>query len=409
MEPTPASISERIPVVDALRGFALLGILLVNLLFFSGPADLVFGQSLSKVASPWTYLGLLTFLQGKFYGIFSFLFGLGFAVQMDRFEARGEHPGRRFRRRLLVLLGFGLLHGLLVWMGDILAMYALIGLLLPAFRRCRPRTLLIWAGCLLLGQALVFLAVSGITAMAFATAPEQMAKAMDQQAQASALKATRSLAAYGSGPYGQLFHFRARELAFNYGATLAVAPHILAMFLLGLWTWRQGLAQGLAQDLERQRPFLRKVLGWGLGLGLPGSLAYAFLFSHGLSGSGLPKAMLGFSIYFVASPALSLGYMAAFALLFMGPGRRVLALLPEMGRMSLTHYLGQSLVMTTVFYFYGLGLFGKVALPWALLMGLGLWILQVLLSRVWLVRHAQGPMESLWRRLTYGPRASGLS
>lgn len=395
-EPIPSQ--ERLAAVDALRGFALLGILMVNLLFFSGPSDLVFGQPLSKVASPWTYLGILAFFQGKFYGVFAFLFGLGFAVQMERFEARGERPGRRFRRRLLVLLGFGLLHGLLVWMGDILTMYALIGFLLPAFRRCRPRTLLIWAGCLLLAQAILFLLLAGLLALAFSAAPAELAKGFEQQAQAASQKVAQSLAAYGSGPYAALFLVRAKELAFNYAATLSMAPHILAMFLMGLWTWKQGIPQAL----EAHGRLLRRAAAWGLGIGIPGGLAYAYLLSRGLTGPGIPQALLGFSLYFLVSPALSVGYMAAFTLLFRGPGRKALALLPDMGRMSLTNYLTQSLVMTTVFYFYGLGLFGKVPLPWALVMGGGLWVLQLFLSRAWLARHTRGPMEALWRRLTYG-------
>ncbi|MDP1832093.1 MAG: DUF418 domain-containing protein [Geothrix sp.] len=316
---------------------------------------------------------------------------------MERFETRGEAPGKRFRRRLYILMGFGLLHGLLVWMGDILAIYALIGLLLPAFSRCRPRTLLIWAGGLLLFQSLLFMALSGLAALGFAFAPDQVQRALDLQAQETVRKVGQSLAAYGAGPYGLLFRFRARELAANYGASLAMSPHILAMFLLGLWAWKRELAK----DLEAHRPILGRVAVWGLGLGLTGSLAYAFLFSHGLADRGLPTALLGLSISFLASPALSLGYLAAFALLLLGPGRAAVGLLAGLGRMSLSHYLLQSLVMTSLFYFYGFGLFGRLPLPATLLMGLGLWSLQLILSRSWLANHAQGPLERVWRSLTY--------
>lgn len=404
MEPealTNAAPSGRVLAVDALRGFALLGILMVNLIFFSGPVEQTFGRPITDVASPWTYGLVLTFAQGKFYGLFALLFGLGFAVQMDRFAARGEHPGRRFRRRLLVLLGFGLLHGTLLWMGDILAMYAVIGLLLPAFARRKPSTLIIWAASLLALLALLCAAMAGFMALGSAFAPQEVARSFAAQEQATSAKIAQSLAAYGSGPYGDLFRLRLRELLGNYGMTLSIAPHILAMFLLGLWAWRKGIVQ----DLEAHRPLLKRFAIGGLALGLPGNLLYAQLMGQGFTAAGAPKAILGFGIYALASPVLTVGYAAGIALFVLGPGARLGGWLAAAGRMSLTNYLTQSLVMTTIFYFYGLGLFGRLALPWALGLGALLWLGQVLLSRAWLNRHAQGPLEALWRRLAFG-RAS---
>lgn len=395
--PTPTRI-ERVMTVDALRGFALLGILMVNLIFFSGPVEQTFGRPLAEVASPWTYGLVLAFAQGKFYGLFALLFGLGFAVQMDRFAARGEHPGRRFRRRLLVLLGFGLLHGTLLWMGDILAMYAVIGLLLPAFARRKPRTLIIWAVSLLALLALVCAAMAGFMALGSAFAPQEMARSFAAQEQATGAKIAQSLAAYGSGPYGALFRLRLRELLGNYGMTLSIAPHILAMFLLGLWTWRKGIVQ----NLEAHRPLLKRLAAWGLGLGLPGNLLYAYLMGQGFTAAGAAKAVLGFGVYALASPVLTVGYASGLALLVLGRGARPGEWLAAAGRMSLTNYLAQSLVMTTVFYFYGFGLFGRLALPWALGLGAVLWVGQVYLSRTWLQRHAHGPLEALWRRLAFG-------
>lgn len=397
-----STTSPRVMAVDALRGFALLGILMVNLIFFSGPVEQTFGRPLAEVASPWTYGLVLTFAQGKFYGLFALLFGLGFAVQMDRFAARGEHPGRRFRRRLLVLLGFGLLHGTLLWMGDILAMYAVIGMLLPAFARRKPRTLVIWAVSLLVLFALVCAVLAGFMALGSAFAPQEMARSFAAQEQAAAAKIARSLAAYGSGPYGALFRLRLKELLGNYGMTLSIAPHILAMFLLGLWAWRKGIAQ----NLEAHRPLLKRLAAWGLGLGLPGNLLYAHLMGQGFTATGAAKATLGFGVYALASPALTVGYAAGLALLVLGPCARLGGWLAAAGRMSLTNYLAQSLVMTTVFYFYGLGLFGRLALPWALGLGAILWVAQVFLSRAWLQRHAQGPLEALWRRLAFGRSAA---
>lgn len=401
MQPNPDILSAptpRVLAVDALRGFALLGILMMNVLFFSGPSQQIFGRPLSETPFPWAYGLVLVLAQGKFYGLFSLLFGLGFAIQMDRFAARGEQPGRRFRRRLMVLLGFGLLHGTLLWMGDILAIYALIGLLLPAFARCKPRTLLVWAIGLLIVLALIGAAIAGLVAMGAAFAPQEMARSFAAQDQAMAAETARSLAAYGSGPYSALFTFRLKELFSNYGMTLVLAPHILAMFLLGLWAWRKGIVQ----DLQAHRPFLKKLALWGFGLGLPGNLLYGYLLGQGFTVDGTAKALLGMSLSAFTSPALTLGYAAGLVLFVLGPGARLGAWLAGAGRMSLTNYLTHSLVMTTIFYFYGFGLFGRMALPLALGIGILLWVGQLFLSRLWLQRHAQGPLETLWRRLAFG-------
>lgn len=400
-EPLPAR--ERIAAMDALRGFALFGILVVNILFFSGPMQENFMRPWLGAPHGWLRGGVLWLFQGKFYCLFSFLFGMGFSVQIARLEARGASPAGVYSRRLLALLGIGLLHGLLVWMGDILACYALIGFLLLAFRRRHDRTLLIWAGCLLGVTVLFYLLLWMVVSVALsvpAAAPE-LAKAEALQAQQTARRLAEALQAYGQGPYALLFRARLRELLGNYGMTLMLLPQVLAMFLLGAWAGRKGVLR----DPAAHRSLLGRTALWGLLLGLPANAWYAWSLGHGMPGPKNPTAFLGFALYGVAAPGLALGYAATLVLVFGRPGLAWLrAGLAAPGRMALTNYLTHSLVLTSVFYFYGLGLYGRLPLPTALGVALLLYALQIPASRLWLRQHAMGPAEQVWRRLTYGAR-----
>lgn len=142
---TSGPADDRIELLDALRGFALLGILLANILYWSGwvlVTEAERGAMATPVEQLWQYRFHHLFVDGKFYTLFSFLFGVGFAVQLDRLDRRGADGLRIYRRRALVLLAIGLIHSLLIWDGDILALYALLGLLLPWFRPLRDRALL---------------------------------------------------------------------------------------------------------------------------------------------------------------------------------------------------------------------------------------------------------------------------
>ncbi len=389
MQSTPLPVQERLESIDTLRGFALFGIIAVNTIVFAQPA--AFGMPLGSASQPnaLTHLLVAWLAQCKFYDLFSFLFGLGFAIQMERWETQG--PGR-FRRRLLVLLGFGLLHGLLVWMGDILSIYALAGMALPWFRNAKPRTLIIWAICLVGLGSLAFAAMGGFAGLGQLFASAEMAHTTAEMND----QVTQEV--YGSGPYAALFTFRARELVHAYRLSIAVLPHIFAMFLLGLWAWKRGVFQNLESSVR-----LRQRMLWlGLLLGLPLNFFAAWMSLGGMVGS-LHGALLGVALTLISAPLLTFGYIALLLRLLESPRWcRFVEPLHWSGRMALTNYLTQSLVMTTIFYFFGLGLYGKLHLHWSLLIALSVALAQVPLSRWWLSRHAMGPAEWLWRRLTYG-------
>jgi uncharacterized protein len=400
MTSVPVQPQERIEAMDVLRGFALLGVFAVNMFFFAAPFQQTMMRPWPEAPQPWFQAFMLLFWQGKFYCLFSFLFGMGFAEQVDRLEARGEASGRIYRRRLAWLLVIGLTHGLLIWMGDILTIYALLGFILLLFRKRQAKTMLVWAVCLLAVPALVGL-IFFIQKTAMAATPEgaaQMAAAAQKQATQMAEAITRSLQAYGHGPYGDLFWLRAKELLGNYAMTLAVALQIFAMFLLGAWTSRKGLLKEPAAHAG----LLNRLLGFGLLLGLAGNAVNLWCSSKGAPGPWNPWTMLGMSVYYIATPSLTLAYAAGLLKLLHGGGAGFLKPLAWNGRMALTNYLMHSVVFTCVFYFFGLGLFGKTTAVQGFLMALGLWLLQIPLSKWWLSGHAMGPAETVWRRLTYG-------
>ncbi len=396
----PISAGERLQIVDILRGFALLGILLVNMAIFKAPFG--FGEPamldelplLDRLAQQ----AITLFAEGKFFTLFSLLFGFGFAIQMLRAEQRGRPFVGRFARRLLILLVIGLIHAFLIWYGDILVSYALIGFALLLFRNARPRTLLIWAALLLLGMTVI---VGGLIALLeFARAVPGVAEQMRQVEQQTIAQFEQQFAedqrVYGSGSYAEIVAYRARFMPIVYFSLLFQWPPVLAMFLLGLYAGKRGILHDPGAHLA----LLRRVRFWGLTLGLALSLLVVILQARLSLLGGAMAPLLNFSI---AGPVLSLGYAATIVLLAQRPAwlRRLTPLAP-VGRMALTNYLLQSLIATTIFYGYGLGLYGRWGAATGLLLSLAIYALQIPFSNWWLSRFRFGPLEWLWRSLTYG-------
>lgn len=400
MTAQPIPPQERIEAMDVLRGFALLGVFVVNMLFFAFPYQQSMMQPWPKAPQPWFQAFLLLFFQGKFYCLFSFLFGMGFAEQVDRLQARGEDGARIYRRRLAWLLVFGLAHGLLIWMGDILTIYALLGFVLVLFRHRQAKTLLWWAVSLLSLLSALFAAFFALMKLGqhIPQATAHMEAAARKQEADLAKAALESLRIYGQGPYLALAALRAKELLTNYAMTLLIAPQILAMFLLGAWTSRHGVLK----HPEAHRTLVSRVAVGGLLVGLAGNGFNLWCGMKGIPGPGNPWSMLGMAVYLFAAPALTLAYAALLLKMLIGPGAPLVKPLAWNGRMALSNYLMHSVVFTFVFYHFGLGLFGKVAPPAVFLMAIGLWLLQIPLSKAWLAQHPMGPAEILWRWLTYG-------
>jgi uncharacterized protein len=398
----PVAAEERIETLDILRGFALFGILLVNMAFFNTAFFTLF------TGTPWTSLPdrlasgfIRAFAEGKFYTIFSFLFGLGFALIMQRSAARDRPVVPLYVRRLLALLLIGIAHAVLLWYGDILVTYALLGFVLLLFRNCRPRTLLIWAAVLLLLPVLVGSAfIALFTALQNTPAFQEGMAGSDPTALYRELAATAT-AIYSEGSYGEIVQHRLGELLWVLPFGLFVQGWgVLAMFLLGLYAGKRELFR----DVEAHRPLFRRLLIWGLVIGLPLNLLSAVLYNPQMQ-SFSAASLVGVVNTYIGAPALSFAYIAAVTLLVQRDvWRRRLAPIGSVGRMALTNYLLQSLICTTLFYGYGLGLFGQVGPAVGLVLSVVIYAIQVPWSVWWLQRFQYGPMEWLWRVLTYGRR-----
>lgn len=391
----PTEASERITLLDALRGFALLGIVLYNVEALSGFAfltpDMRQALPLSRF-DPALEFFRYAFLEAKFYSLFSLLFGVGFAVFRNRAERRDADFPALFRRRLWVLFAIGLAHSVLVWFGDILHVYALGGFVLLALRDRSERVLLRTAIALLVAPLALYL-VFYLVRM-----PDPFAAAASSGS-GDVLGGIRRALAQGS--YPEVVQTNLLLTAFGWFRRLFnhALLRFVGMFVLGYWAGRAALFENVAANRAR----LRGWLAAGIFIGLPANLVYGWF---GDVGFALPVTWLGalkVGVGTIGIPLLCLGYVAALALAYETPlGRRILARFAPVGRMALTNYLLQSVLCVTIFCGFGFGRFGRVSYAVALLIALGVYLLQLIASPLWLARWKQGPMEALWRRFTYG-------
>jgi uncharacterized protein len=381
----PIAPDERIATLDVLRGLALLGILLMNMEGFVGPLDLSttgidpHWQGVDRWADAFVYV----FVQGKFFTLFSLLFGAGFAVMAQRAEAAGRDFTGFYLRRSLGLLGIGLAHALLLWSGDILVAYALLSFLLLAFREA-PGAWLPAMG------VLAYLAAVGLMLLLGAMVTLMPADAAQAASAQAAIEAQRQ--AYGHGTYAQAVLQRLHDFGASLGALLVVGPQVLGMFLIGSWFARSG---AIARPDQHARLFAWLRLG-ALPLGLALMLASAWYQPWLAPGRFDLRSAVAYAAGSVAGLLMCLGYLAwgvrwSHALRWLAPA----------GRMALSNYLGQSLVCTLLFYGYGLGGFEQMGRAWQLLFAVALFAAQVALSRFWLRRFRFGPVEWLWRAITY--------
>ncbi|MCS7056526.1 MAG: DUF418 domain-containing protein [Thermoflexales bacterium] len=394
----PTTASERIDVLDILRGFALLGILAVNMALFSYPPITQFigtprGEGMLDRVAEFLITWLAT---SKFYPLFAFLFGLGLTMQMERIQTAGGGPVKFIVRRLLVLMAFGLIHALLIWNGDILFIYAITGLVFLLFRNVQPRDLLIWAG-VLVAIPLVFglgsVALGALSAGASVEGMRMFDEALRDLEQ-------RALQTYARGTWVEIFIWRAVEwiimtMFFLFNSWL----QILALFLIGMYFAKRRIFQQLDEHLT----LFRRGLYVGLGVGLPANFVVAWIAHMGERGLASPLFGLWAVLLLVFGPVLTFGYVSAFVLLArQAAWHKRFAPLAAAGRMALSNYIMQSVVCTLIFYSYGLGLFGQVGAFAGLLLSVAIWLIQLPVSVAWLSRFRFGPLEWLWRTLTYG-------
>lgn len=394
---SPVRSSERYVILDALRGFAILGIALANFPEFSLytflPADDAAQLPATGGDRGLRYL-LYLLVDGKFYTLFSLLFGIGFSIILSNVTRKGGNALRVFYRRMVLLALIGGLHLIFLWSGDILLLYALLGMLLPLFRHLSDRRLLAAA------LALLFIPVC-IDTVCELTHTNPSARVVElQQIYCARFGITDANFAYwlhDATGYNEVFQFLIQ------GALVRMQEFIdgnryfkvLGLFLIGYYIGRQRLYA----RLEENKPWLKRLFAGGLMVGLPLSLLYAW--------SSMNAHPWGLSIhsllYFVSVYPMAFAYASGFGLLYLArPRLKAFTWLAAPGRMALSNYIGQSLAGMFIFYGIGLGLGSTISLATTELIVLVVFVVQQAFSRMWLNTFRFGPLEWIWRMLTYG-------
>ncbi|ASN82433.1 DUF418 domain-containing protein [Deinococcus ficus] len=378
--------ADRLHVIDALRGLALLGILLVNILVFATPYYAT-GLPDPAVRGPLdqALYALITLLfETKFYLLFSFLFGYSFTLQMTAATRAGASFRPRMLRRLLGLAVIGVLHALLLYHGDILTIYALLGVILVLAEHWDARRATRVALILLGVNALVWFVLSGL---AFA---EPTAFATDAAAE---LRHVRQALTGFTGLPGEVVAEHARQYRSTWPVLMALqGVSALAAFLLGFAAGKLDVFQ----SLERAQPVLGKMLRLGLPVGVLGAMVYTGTVHLNVSE---PVKVLGFALDTFTAPFLTAAYVALFTLTWPRHAGKLYWLVPA-GRLALSNYLGQSLMCSLIFHGYGLKLMGQVSLLEIAGIALALFAVQVWFSHRWLSRFQYGPAEWVLRGVT---------
>ena len=418
----PVTAAERLVSLDTLRGVAVIGILVMNVYAFAMPLaayynPLIMGGTDALNMGVWFFTHL--FFDQKFMSIFSMLYGAGLVMMMDRAEARGATFAPVFFRRSAWLVVLGLLHAYFIWFGDILFHYALMGMAVFLLRKALPVTLIIVA-CAMLPVALLF---NFAGSFYIEELQGDVAGIQQRQEQGATLNTNEQrkmeewqtvrpvfapsdediaadIAAY-RGSYVDALVQRAPFVAFmQINLTLVfVVWRVGGLMLLGMALMKLGILSG-----QRSTRFYRTMALVGYGAGLPLVILSALLLEAQRFDPLYVSRFGGIPNYF-GSILVAFGHIAAVMLLVRsGALRAIVDRFAAAGRMALSNYLAQSVVMTTLFYGYGLGLYADVPRVWQQVLVVALVGLQLLVSDWWLKHFRFGPVEWLWRSLTYGQR-----
>ena len=389
----PLLKSDRIVSLDIIRAMALFGVLLMNFPDFSG-ADAMeaLGRPLLQGKMDTALKATFSILvHGKAMGCFAMLFGIGLFIQFERASAKGIRPIPFAMRRLGSLFLLGVVHYICIWDGDILALYALVGCSLLLFLKAKPKIYLLAIVAFLTYTKFIPVIVSHL----------HLDPRLDLRFWSENIF-RNGYAIYGNQAWMACAKWRASQWHSLYMVAqyLYVVPYILPYFLVGALFW----GMGLPKEPRIHAATLRRLFHGTLWLGLALCLAKADPFQvipkiWKDAYSGIPWGLAGLFGNF----ALAVGYFTGMLLALANPVwlRRFQGFAP-MGRMALTNYLSQSLILTWAFYHHGLGLWGKVAPTLALFIILAFYLLQIAWSRWWLARFKFGPAEWLWRSMTYG-------
>jgi uncharacterized protein len=401
---TTSPQTDRIATLDLVRGVAVMGILAMNIVAFAMPMaayinPLAYGSEGPVDFASYAFSFVL--IDGKMRGLFSFLFGASMLLVIERAEARGESGAATHYRRMLVLLLFGALHFYLIWFGDILFGYAMIGMIGFLFRRKSPRTLIVWGVVLVLLQFVMFAGM--------AASVKQLSQAIAQPgASAEAIRSWNEMTAYARiptpgelqeqlglilGPWSGVVHNQvSKHLLDPIVFTFMFGAETLAYMLFGMAALKTGFLTGAWSDERYRRAavrgfiiaipfyFLLLVLIFRDSFGVPA------LFAYGFAGTVLIRPFM-------------IAAIAALVIMLTRDGGWLDQRIAAAGRAAFTNYLGTSILMTGLFYGWGLGLFGSLSRAELWIPVIVMWVLMLAWSKPWLDRFHYGPFEWLWRSL----------
>jgi len=374
-------LQERIATLDILRGISLLGILLVNMFafylpmpyidlasWFTTPSDIVWQQNLD------------IYVQSSFYPLFAMLFGYGLAMQWQKAQSRQQNFYKIGLRRLTVLFVFGLLHALLIWWGDILMMYAFCGVFLLLLLRLQS-VWLVTISAIIFGvfQAFMLLVVGFI----------HFDTKVDEYLDITSVE--KAITAYGTGNWADAFMQRLTDLSIQMS---------IGMWFVSLFTILPYMLLGAAASKWRLVERARELKWLWIALAI-GGLAIG-IFVKSLPVMFTRTYLFDYLKVYIGGPILSIGYIGLIVLLCLLPVvPKLLSPFAKIGRMSLTMYILQSIIGTILFYQFGFGWYGKVSVATGVFIALGIIIVQMILAEIWLTKWRQGPLEAIWRKLTY--------
>ncbi|PFG07090.1 DUF418 domain-containing protein [Bacillus sp. es.034] len=381
---SPIEQSERIVSLDVIRGFSLLGIFIINMISFHSPFLYFDPYTWWKTPEdtalfPW----IDVLVQASFYPLFAMMFGYGLGIQQQRATVKGTSFYLFGVRRLVIILGIGCFHAFLIWSGDILINYAVFGLILIGFMRLSGKGLM-WHGGILFLMPQVFFSIL-LVLMTF-TDPT----GVTNYTNIAALQ--DSVSAYASGSFSSIMEQRFQDWY------VVNSPENLLFLLLSILPMMMiGAGASKLQLLEKVRnhkkvwmitggcTLLIGIIIKSLPLFIESNFAYSYIQD------------------FLGGPFLSVSYAIILSLLLLNEKMMKWSKpIASVGKMSLTNYLMQSIIGTLIFYSYGFGLYGEVTLTTGTMLAVGIYIIQVILSEIWLSKFRYGPVEKLWRVLSYG-------
>ncbi|QQK75512.1 DUF418 domain-containing protein [Salicibibacter cibarius] len=401
MKATQIPANERIHTLDIIRGIAVFGILIANMYAFKSLAftDLrpyIEGGTVPQgVLSPFADVFNTIFIEGKFYPMFSLLFGLGFYIFYTRLIEKGYNADRMFVRRLIFLLIIGLVHLVFIWSGDILHTYALAGFLLFLFIHRRPKTIMIWIVALLGATSIFMLFLTSLTGVGLQF---KMESGMGSFA-AFENSVDSGEAVMANGTYGDILQYRFLNEVFPVlMQAIFIVIAVLPLFLIGLYMGKKGMFHDVENNIKKWKKLcVHSFWSGALLTAIMAALHYDLLplpsyFTFGMSEG----------VNYAAGPLLMLFYVSALVLVLRSKGwKKLLMPFAAVGRMALTNYLLQSLIAIFIFYGFGLGMFGQISSGVGLVIAVIIFTAQLIVSNLYLQTFKQGPMEALWRKWTY--------